>query len=119
MATYTTTQTEPSSSAASTFELQSLPKEPRGSDSAKRLGISDLEDIRNSQAQPPSNAVEALQRWNSPKINMWRVFATFWSFFMLGMNDGSYGALVPYVRFPALLFHLMVPRRGELMEVQI
>lgn len=97
MATTTTlTINEPSS-----YELHSLPAKPSsiynstpnsGSNpdfKQQTLGISD--------EQPPSNAVEALQRWNTPRINMWRVFATFWSFFIVGMNDGSYGALVPYV----------------------
>ncbi|KAF8851758.1 MFS transporter-like protein [Acephala macrosclerotiorum] len=57
---------------------------------------SDLEDIRQD-AFPPESAVEALQKWNFPKINMWRVFATFWSFFVVGMNDGSYGALIGHL----------------------
>ncbi|TDZ33062.1 Bypass of stop codon protein 6 [Colletotrichum spinosum] len=34
-------------------------------------------------------------RWNSPPINGYRTAATFWSFLVVGMNDGSYGALVP------------------------
>lgn len=38
-----------------------------------------------------------LQKWNSPRINMYRVFATFWSFICLGANDGAYGALIPYL----------------------
>ncbi|KAE9367297.1 MFS transporter-like protein [Stipitochalara longipes BDJ] len=76
---------EPSSSS---FELQSLPasKSPK-----KNPEITDLEQ------SPPSTAVEALQKWNSPRINMFRVFATYWSFFVTGMNDGSYGALVPHL----------------------
>lgn len=40
---------------------------------------------------PPSTAVNSLQKWNSPRINMWRVFATFYSFIMLGLNDAAYG----------------------------
>ncbi|MCJ1329325.1 hypothetical protein MMC10_006004 [Thelotrema lepadinum] len=47
--------------------------------------------------QPPATAMEALQRWNSPPINRYRVLATFWSFLVLGMGDGSYGALLPYL----------------------
>ncbi|KAH8800311.1 MFS transporter-like protein [Xylogone sp. PMI_703] len=46
---------------------------------------------------PPPQAVEALQRWNSPPRNKYRVFAAFWSFLILGMNDGSYGALIPHL----------------------
>lgn len=45
-------------------------------------------DLEN---EAPSNAVDALQKWNEPSINMYRVFSTFWSFFVFGMNDGSYG----------------------------
>lgn len=40
---------------------------------------------------PPEDAFEAKVKWNSPPINKYRVLATFWSFFVLGMNDGSYG----------------------------
>jgi hypothetical protein len=63
------------------------------SQSRKILGVTDLEDIRG-EAAPPIQAVEALQRWNYPHINMWRVFASFWSFLILGMNDGSYGVSI-------------------------
>lgn len=45
----------------------------------------------------PSTASIRLQKWNSPRINMWRVFATFWSFIILGANDAAYGAIIPYL----------------------
>jgi hypothetical protein len=96
----TITMTEPSSSA---IELQqfsgalSLKSQAPSfiapgmhSQSGENLGSITLEDVRQD-AMPPSQAVEALQRWNFPRINMWRVFATFWSFLIVGMNDGSYG----------------------------
>ncbi|KAN0095894.1 MFS general substrate transporter [Hyaloscypha variabilis] len=76
---------EPSSSS---FELRPLPN-PNSPE--KNSGVAGVDD------SPPSTAVEALQKWNSPRINMFRVFATFWSFFVFGMNDGSYGALVPHL----------------------
>lgn len=97
----TLTLTEPSSSS-SDIELQapstpyfpdnkraSISQELRGS-SQRKLGPLDVDDIRQD-AVPPDTAVEALQTWHSPRINMYRVFATFWSFFTVGMNDGSYG----------------------------
>ncbi len=99
----TLTLTAPSSSSNSNIELQQYPQSSSSgsrppasaifdntSGSPQKLGISDLENIR-TDVLPPQDAVEALQRWNSPRINMWRVFATFWSFLILGMNDGSYG----------------------------
>jgi hypothetical protein len=89
MASYTTTQTEPSCSA---IELQPVARDVQNPDvrSQRKLGTSDLENIREDVA-PPDTAVDALQKWNSPRINMWRVSATFFSFFVFGMNDGSYG----------------------------
>lgn len=44
-----------------------------------------------------SHLVETKQRWNSPQINTYRLAAIFFAFINFGMNDGSYGALVPYV----------------------
>ncbi|PMD54818.1 MFS general substrate transporter [Hyaloscypha bicolor E] len=79
MATSTMTQADPSSSS---FELQPLPAQNSCEENDE---VADLEET------PPDSAVEALQKWNSPRINMFRVPATFWSFFVVGMNDGSYG----------------------------
>jgi len=66
MATYTITQVEPGSSS---FELQSF-------SSQKKIKVGDVEDVRGDAA-PPSDTVEALQVWHSPRINMFRVFVTF------------------------------------------
>lgn len=44
-----------------------------------------------------ANTTPQLQRWNYPRINLWRVLATFWSFVILGLNDAAYGALIPYL----------------------
>ncbi|KKY25005.1 putative mfs transporter [Phaeomoniella chlamydospora] len=51
----------------------------------------------NGTLPPPTTAVPILQRWNNPRINMWRCFATFYSFIILGTNDSAYGALIPYL----------------------
>jgi hypothetical protein len=98
MATFTLT--EPSSSSSDIELHPSTPyfpdkkrasiSEPHHGSSQRKLGPSDIEDIRQDAA-PPDTAVEALQTWHSPRVNMYRVFATFWSFFTVGMNDGSYG----------------------------
>ncbi|KAH8784503.1 MFS transporter-like protein [Hyaloscypha sp. PMI_1271] len=85
MATSTMTQADPSSSS---FELQPLPAQNSCEENDKVAGLEET---------PPDSAVEVLQKWNSPRINMFRVPATFWSFFVVGMNDGSYGALVPHL----------------------
>jgi hypothetical protein len=101
MSTYTITQAEPSSSA---IELQSFSIPGSKSQSEQKLGISDLEDIR-TDAAPPVEAVEALQIWNSSRIQMWRVFATFWAFFVVGMNDGSYGVSTLQLLHVSLLIY--------------
>jgi len=45
----------------------------------------------------PSAARSQHQKWNSPRINLLRVLATFYSFIILGANDAAYGALIPYL----------------------
>lgn len=57
---------------------------------------SDPEDIRQDTT-PPTNAVEVLQKWNYPPKNVYRVGASFWSFFLMGMNDGSYGVSLHFI----------------------
>ena len=56
----------------------------------------DLED-GNGSLPAPSTATPVLQKWNKPRTNMVRVFATFYSFIILGLNDAAYGALLPYM----------------------
>jgi hypothetical protein len=89
MATCTDTQTEAVSFGMDAVELAPLPESSTASVQHK-FGTSDPESVRE-QTIPPLTAVSALQKWNSPLVNMWRVFACFWSFLVLGMNDGSYG----------------------------
>ncbi|GFF30417.1 bypass of stop codon protein 6 [Aspergillus udagawae] len=41
--------------------------------------------------------VDGELRWNESVIQAWRVLATFFCFIVVGANDGTYGALVPYL----------------------
>lgn len=50
---------------------------------------------------------DALGRWDYPRINTYRLAAIFFAFLNFGMNDGSYGALVPYVRSSGLFSHIL------------
>lgn len=45
----------------------------------------------------PSTTISVVQRWNSPRVNIQRTFATFWAFIVMGANDAAYGALIPYI----------------------
>ena len=83
--------------AAPAFEMKSVPKSSHSNGILEQMKNgpinqepSDSEKVRD-QVSPPEAAVEAKQRWNHPRLNMWKVFATFFSFLVLGMNDGSYG----------------------------
>lgn len=70
-----------------------------------------LQDIAVSEGnfedfeQRSSAAANAAERWNNPRINTYRLAAIFFAFLNFGMNDGSYGALVPYV-CPHVAHHL-------------
>jgi hypothetical protein len=70
--------------ANSVTELQSMPvavvKDPTTEIQTIRDSLRE-EDIRcdhgHDQMPPPATAVDALERWNSPKKNRWRLLATF------------------------------------------
>ncbi|KAK7415558.1 hypothetical protein QQX98_005804 [Neonectria punicea] len=87
------TTAEQSSSAV---EMQPMPASSQhDAEKAEEAVASGDQEPRSSGTSVPSDAVVALSRWNSPPINKYRTAATFWSFLVVGMNDGSYGALVP------------------------
>lgn len=54
-------------------------------------------DFATLPSPTTANTTPQLQRWNYPRINLWRILATFWSFIILGANDAAYGALIPYL----------------------
>jgi hypothetical protein len=39
----------------------------------------------------PITATEQLERWNYPRVNLWRTLAAFWGFIIMGMNDAAVG----------------------------
>ncbi|THZ21746.1 MFS general substrate transporter [Aureobasidium pullulans] len=41
--------------------------------------------------------IDSQQTWKEPSINKYRVSVTFWSLAVTGMNDASYGPLLPYL----------------------
>ena len=40
---------------------------------------------------PPTEPEPALERWNNPRINIYRYLAANYSFIIMGMNDAAYG----------------------------
>ncbi|GAM88597.1 hypothetical protein ANO11243_066310 [Dothideomycetidae sp. 11243] len=51
---------------------------------------------------------EPLERWNQPQINLLRTSAAFWSLFLTGLNDGTYGAMIPYLESYYTLSYIRV-----------
>jgi hypothetical protein len=49
-------------------------------------------DCSVSSPSPPP-----LDKWNEPRGNMYRYFATIYSFIIMGMNDAASGVSVPWV----------------------
>jgi hypothetical protein len=39
----------------------------------------------------PITASEQLQKWNYPRVNLWRTLAAFWGFIIMGANDAAVG----------------------------
>jgi hypothetical protein len=54
-----------------------------------------LETLPHGQSDTDSRlgpeSFPLLEKWNQPRINIHRTFATFWSFLVMGANDAAYG----------------------------
>lgn len=64
-------------------------------ESSKRLGHArvdsddDREQLDQNETLPSPTVAshEALERWNVPKANLWRTFAAFWGFAIMGKDS--------------------------------
>lgn len=52
-----------------------------------------LEDSKEQIDSPieETQSFETLERWNKPRINLYRYLASLYSFVIMGMNDAAYG----------------------------
>ncbi|MCJ1311950.1 hypothetical protein MMC25_005624 [Agyrium rufum] len=82
-------QSHPSEKA---IEADSTPVLTKEGLSATQEAIS-LENIASESIASP----EPLQKWNDPGINVFRVVVASYGLLIMGMNDGAYGALIPYL----------------------
>lgn len=46
---------------------------------------------------PTTAAAQKHEKWNTPRLNLWRTFAAFWSFIVMGSNDAAYGVCTSYI----------------------
>lgn len=49
------------------------------------------DDRREVLPIPTTSSDEIPTQWNHPRINVYRTLSTFWSLFVMGMNDATYG----------------------------
>ncbi|THC92380.1 hypothetical protein EYZ11_008148 [Aspergillus tanneri] len=62
--------------------------------SARERPVAAADEILESQRDADGElhgSELALEKWNEPVINAWRVLAAFFSFIVVGANDGTYG----------------------------
>ena len=83
------------------MESTTLPEQPlnasgSGIPNAEKENASATAIQEASNASSPTAALASLpQRWNHPRINMWRSFASFFGFVIMGLNDSAYGVCPP------------------------
>ncbi|KAK5988707.1 Bypass of stop codon 6-like protein [Cladobotryum mycophilum] len=76
----------------STFDYGTIGKSPDA------VGIAVAEDAQGDDTDNASiDSAGGLERWNSPPINAYRFGTSCFALFVLGMHDGSLGALLPYI----------------------
>jgi hypothetical protein len=82
-------------------DVSSYLQKPQDAKTAPSLKISDRRSLNDDPVEtlpsPTTQAAEKLERWNQSSTNVYRTFAAFWSFVVMGSNDAAYGALIPYV----------------------
>lgn len=97
-----------SGSSTVTVEMPTYPQEikrvapwvsenPDPASKSTSTPFQEVDEFATLPSPTTANTTPQLQRWNYPRINLWRVLGTFWSFIVLGANDAAYGALIPYL----------------------
>ncbi|KAF2094580.1 MFS general substrate transporter [Rhizodiscina lignyota] len=61
------------------------------------VSIASKQNLDGTLPSPTTAVVQQQQRWNHPRINVYRTLSTFWCFVVLGANDAALGALIPYL----------------------
>lgn len=54
----------------------------------------DTERRSTTATEEESESQYPVEKWNDRPINTWRILATFYSFIVLGANDGAYGVSI-------------------------
>ncbi|KXT12859.1 hypothetical protein AC579_5380 [Pseudocercospora musae] len=76
------------------------PRSKRPSLSGRSLGSyrPDEEQSPIDALPSPTVATEPVERWNQSRRNIYKSSASFWAFVIMGLNDATYGAIIPYLQ---------------------
>ena len=89
--TQTPSSTNPPSGSASQTNIELQPV-AISRDEGRLLGDRLSKNIDPVEFLPqPSTTVSVVERWNNPKVNIYRTFATLFAFMIMGANDAAYG----------------------------
>lgn len=58
--------------------------------------------------QSPVSTINRKEQWNNPRINMFKLSAAFFGFFMLGLKDSMLGVIIPQLEKDYNLHHTQV-----------
>ncbi|KAJ4341916.1 hypothetical protein N0V95_007101 [Ascochyta clinopodiicola] len=97
--TQTPASTNPASGNASQTDIEVQPVVAAAfRDGGRLLDNNGSKSIDPVEFLPqPSTTVSVTERWNYPKANIYRTFATLFAFMIMGANDAAYGAIIPYL----------------------
>lgn len=95
----TMTPRDPKSSTPN-FSQSSIELQPVGPatlrDAGRLLSESSRKDVDPVETLPhPSTVVSVVERWNHPKVNIFRTCAVLFAFMIMGANDAAYGVCHP------------------------
>ncbi|KAI1008249.1 hypothetical protein LB504_001593 [Fusarium proliferatum] len=66
-------------------------------DLEEKLGSVEAVQQPETRTNDSGESINELEHWNNPRVNLYRYYATNFSFLIMGMNDASLGALLPYI----------------------
>lgn len=73
-----------------------------GAGDTNRSAHSLFDQIESGNFEATDGTFVEAEKWNSSRVNMFRVGATFWSLMIMGANDSAYGVSVsPRLKHPA------------------
>ncbi|KAF5662854.1 tetracycline resistance [Fusarium circinatum] len=86
-----------SNSNSKSCQIEQTQQQNHDDELEEKLGSVEAVQQPETRTNDSGESVNELEHWNSPRINSYRYYATNFSFLIMGMNDASPGALLPYI----------------------